>query len=108
MRTAGLRPISIVITGGTKVTREGNARHVPKRDLVGALQVLIQSSRLKAAKGLSDGQMLVHELQNFKYKISAAGNDTYAAWREGDHDDLVLAVALPVWFAQAKRVGKVL
>jgi hypothetical protein len=27
----------------------------------------------------------------------ATGHDSYEAWREGDHDDLVLAVALACW-----------
>ena len=27
-------------------------------------------------------------------------HDSYGAWREGQHDDLVLAVALAVWFAE--------
>ena len=32
-------------------------------------------------------------------KIIDNANDTYGAWREGTHDDLVLAVALAVWKA---------
>ena len=26
--------------------------------------------------------------------------DTYEAWREGDHDDLVLAAAIGIWWAE--------
>jgi hypothetical protein len=37
--------------------------------------------------------------------ISTA-HDSYEAWREGDHDDLVLATALACWRA-AKRRGAV-
>ncbi len=33
-------------------------------------------------------------LQNFKMKITLAGNDTYEAWRESDHDYGVLAAAM--------------
>ena len=33
-------------------------------------------------------------------KISETGKDSYGAWREGAHDDLVLAVALAVWKAK--------
>jgi hypothetical protein len=32
-----------------------------------------------------------------RVKISTAGHDSYSA-REGAHDDLVLAVAMAVWF----------
>jgi hypothetical protein len=30
-------------------------------------------------------------------KITPSGNEQYGAWREGEHDDLVLAVALACW-----------
>jgi hypothetical protein len=70
---------------------------VPKRDLIAAPQVLLQSRALKIAAELPEAETLVAELQNFRYEITRSGNDTYAAWREGDHDDLVLAVALAVW-----------
>ena len=36
------------------------------------------------------------ELQAFRVTLTARGRDTYAA-RSGEHDDLVLAVALAVW-----------
>ena len=34
----------------------------------------------------------MNELLNFEVKITAAANDTCSAWREGTHDDLVLAL----------------
>lgn len=37
-------------------------------------------------------------------KISASGHDTYEAWREGIHDDTVLATAIAIWYAE--RRGK--
>jgi hypothetical protein len=49
------------------------------------------------------GETLLAELQSFTVRISAAGNETFAALRERDHDDLVLATAMAVWFAE-KRV----
>ncbi len=51
--------------------------------------------------------MLVEELQNFKLKITTAGNDTYEAWRESDHDDLVLAAAMAAWYGE-KRLWSIL
>jgi hypothetical protein len=40
---------------------------------------------------------LVREARAFQMKISASGHDTYNA-RSGEHDDLLLAVAMPVWW----------
>ena len=33
-------------------------------------------------------------------QLSAAGHDSYGAWREKAHDDLVLAVAMAVWVGE--------
>jgi hypothetical protein len=92
---ADLHPITI--TGGDQVTRDGQAYRVPKRDLVGVVQVCLQTSRLKIASALPEAATLTAELQNFQVKITDAAHDTYGAWREGTHDDLVLAVALALW-----------
>ncbi len=45
---------------------------------------------------------MIEELQNFRIKFTKAGNDTYEAWRESDHDDLVLAAAMAAWFGEKK------
>ena len=43
---------------------------VPKRDLVGGLQVLLQSGRLKIASSLEHAETLRAELLNFRVKIN--------------------------------------
>ena len=98
----------VTITGGDSVTHEGSEYHVPKRDLVGALQVLLQTGALKIAAGVPLAQTFLAEMLNFKATINLRGHDTYEAgaggpgdaWREGKHDDLVLAVALACWYAE--------
>ena len=88
----------ITITGGIEVAKPAPGRYnVPKRDLVGIVQVLLQSRRLKVAEGLQEAATLVRELQNFQVKITESAHDTYGAWREGTHDDLVLSVAMGCW-----------
>ncbi len=85
---------------GEALTRDGSSYRVPKRDLVGVLQVLFQSGRIKVAGSLKEGETLLRELQRFRAKINlSTGHDSYEAWRESDHDDLVLAVALAAWYA---------
>jgi hypothetical protein len=41
-------------------------------------------------------EVLTRELEGFKVKITPAANETFGTWRDGEHDDLVLAVALAV------------
>ena len=97
---ARLKPVGIYIHGGDKASHDSRGWKVPKRDLVGCLQVLLQNQRLKIAPGpLSD--ILASEMLNFKVKIDpTTAHDSYSAWREADHDDLVLAVALACWYGE--------
>jgi hypothetical protein len=102
---ARLEPIHI--TAGSSVNYDKGVNYVPKRDLVSVVQVALQTDKLKIAPALPEAQTLVRELQNFQVKITEAANDTYGAWREGTHDDLVLAVALALWCGM-RPAGKVI
>jgi hypothetical protein len=98
---AGLNPIGVLIHGGDKASHEGGTWRVPKRDLVGSLQVLFQGGRLKISKKLPLSTVLQAELLNFKVKIDPkTAHDSYSAWREQEHDDLVLSVAMAAWWAE--------
>lgn len=100
-RQAGLDPVGVLIHGGDKASHEGDTWRVPKRDLVGSLQVLFQGGRLKISKKLPLASVLQNELLNFKVKIDpVTAHDSYSAWREADHDDLVLSVAMAAWWAE--------
>lgn len=85
----------------------GGTWRVPKRDLVMGLQVLLETGALRIAAGLNEGETFVKELTNIRVRVSGSGHDSYAAWREGTHDDLVLAAALACWRAKWPRVGHV-
>lgn len=104
LRAAELKPIAVTITGGDSVSRDGLDYRVPKRDLVSAVQVLLQAERLKIASSLKEAATLTAELLAFKVSISLKGHDSYGndvgPWRENPHDDLVLAVALAAWYGE--------
>ena len=104
VRAVGLDPVAVFIHGGERTVGAGKEWRVPKRELVGVLQVLFQAGRLKIAAGLELADTLGNELVNFKMTIDpATAHDSYAAWRERDHDDLVLALALACWYAEKAR-----
>jgi hypothetical protein len=101
MRKAGLKPVSVSITGGHDENYVGsNEWRIPKRNLVSTLAVCMQSGRLKVAPDLSEAETLVSELSNFRVKISSSGHDSYDSWRDSIHDDLCLAACLAVWWAE--------
>ncbi|MFO0796347.1 MAG: hypothetical protein U0804_02655 [Gemmataceae bacterium] len=76
---------------------------VPKKDLVGAVQAVLGTRRLKIAPGLPLAEVLAKELESFRVKVTADRNESFESWREKDHDDLVLALALAVWAGE--RLG---
>ncbi len=80
---------------------------VAKTQLIGAIRAVLESRRFKVSKDPTTGkpiefaEVLVRELQNFRERITEAANMTYEA-RQGTHDDLVLATALPVWLGSQR------
>jgi hypothetical protein len=108
LRQAGLSLIAVSLHGGDTVSHVGANYRVPKRDLVGAVQMPLQQQRLQFAEALPLTPVLTQELLSFKVKIDpATAHDSYSAWRERDHDDLVLALALALWWAERTARGRV-
>lgn len=92
--------VPVTITAGQQMSKKEDGWHVPKKDLVAVLQVLLQSERFEIVEGLKLKNVFLTELDNFRVKVTAAANETFGAWREGQHDDLILAVALAAWLAE--------
>jgi len=94
--------VPVTITSGHNARSEPDGSwHTPKKDLAGCVQMLLQSNRLLIAAELQEADILRRELHNFKVKITTAANEVFGTWREGEHDDLVLAVALACWVAES-------
>ncbi len=87
---------AVVITGGAREHQSGNVWYVPKRDLIGGLQLLLEKGDVRIAKGLRDVGALVRELVDMR-----------SATLQGaaEHDDLVMAVALACWAAGRPKIG---
>jgi hypothetical protein len=68
--------------------------------------VLLQTQRLAFVEGLRDTPTLIRELLDFRAKHPHQTDHASDAWREGQHDDLVLAVAVAVWVAERPRPSK--
>jgi hypothetical protein len=103
-RAAGLKPVAVQVHGGQIASYDKGSWHIPKRDLVSSAKRLLGEKTLKIADGLQHGDTLITELQNFSVNINiATGHDSYEAWREGVHDDLVFALSLTCWWALRKK-----
>src|SRR5947209_12997405 len=109
LRRAGLEcPIYPAISTGADAETNANGYYrVPKRDLIVGLQVLLQRGGLQIASGMRLGPALVEEMAAMRVKQTATGHEQFGAWREGEHDDLVFAVALAHWGAKKAYPGRV-
>ncbi len=99
-RNAGLSPYLIQVVAGEEVSQEGSLYRVPKKELVSTAQILLQTSRLRIARGMSLSKLLVRELSTFRMKVSLSQkDDPPTVWREGTADDLVLGLSIALWIA---------
>jgi hypothetical protein len=94
------RMLPAIITAGHVETKSNGFYHVPKRDLIVGLQVLLQRGALQIAAGMAYGGTLVEEMASMRVRQTGKGHEQFGAWREGEHDDLVFAVALAHWGAK--------
>ena len=99
LRQSVAEVIAVTITAGEESTLKDGMWYVPKRELVGALVAAVENDRLQIASGLRYAAALVGELQAFRRQVTGAGRAAYGA-ETGPHDDLVVAVALAVWWGE--------
>jgi hypothetical protein len=90
----------ITLSSGHAILHERGGYIVPKKELIGTLQVLLQTRRLHVARELPDAPMFLRELETFRVRVTTAGSEATEAWREGINDDLVFAVGLAAWVAE--------
>ena len=57
---------------------------------------------LGISRSLKEADLLVDELNNFKARVTLVRDATVESWREGPHDDLVLAIGLAAWRGEAE------
>jgi len=101
IRAAGLgrNLIPVVITSGDSVTKTSTGSYgVPKRELITGLQIAFEARQLEISAGLGGSvELLIGELMAMRTQTTPAGNEKFGVWRDGLHDDLVLATALAWW-----------
>ena len=96
----------IVITSGHAITidKTTGETHVPKKELVSTLLVLLEASLVKWTSPKERGALPLisrfeKELADFRTHVTRSRNETFGA-DSSQHDDLVLAVALAAWLGE--------
>src|SRR5215472_12430465 len=95
----GLSPIGLTISGGDSVHWDGRYVTVPKMRLLTGLLSICHRDELEISRRLRDYVELRRQLQNIGTMATDAG--TGETWRaRRGHDDLAIAVAMPVWYLE--------
>jgi hypothetical protein len=89
---------AVMISGGPRA--RGDV--VPKQDLMAELLVLLENGQLTIGN-LREGARLKKELMEVRTRVSASGRRRVGADGEGEHDDLVMALALACWSAKGRE-----
>jgi hypothetical protein len=96
----------VLITSGAEQHLTNGVWHVPKVDLLAGVQAALETGELRIARRMRETQTLVQEMMDVRVKLRGSGGMRLGADGFGQHDDLVLAVALACWAARRGTVGE--
>jgi hypothetical protein len=95
------RLVPVTLTAGHRASpAAGGGWLLPRQEAIATLQVLLQARRLQVAPLMPHAAALARELEAFRTRSPDAGRDPSAAGQDGEHADLVLALALAAWAAE--------
>jgi hypothetical protein len=93
----------VTITSGDHAHSQGEHWNVPKRDLLTNLLVLLEAGELRIPRRLGEAGALIRELSSVEMRHRPGGGLGIGAEGRGEHDDLVIAVALACWKGKRKE-----
>ena len=105
-REDGMNPIEIVITAGESHSTRRNGYNVGKNELISALQRVIGCGELRISAELPLAPILLEEATRMEVKQNPTTGNLTFRHRDGEKDDLVLALAQGLWVARHRRRGK--
>jgi hypothetical protein len=94
----------VVITGGETEGMNNGAWHVPKTNLIAALEVLLDREALKVSTAPPDSELLRKQLRDLRATPARDGRSYRYAAPNSEHDDIALALALACW--RARRLDR--
>lgn len=100
-----LYPIAVTITGGAKVNVDERGYNVPKTIIVDVFTAIFQTERIRlhTEEEMPLVGRLREQVQHFTGKLTRTGAQTYSADQEQVHDDLVMCLAMGLWYAEYSK-----
>jgi len=91
-----LNPYGIVSTGGNAPTQSPWGMNVPKKDLIDNFTLLFSQERIKIPRTLEHYDKFEEQYNNFV----RLANGGYGNLDESIHDDIVMGVAVALWYGE--------
>ena len=101
-RAKGVCPVAASITAGNSLSAAAGVYHLGKARLIGMFLAAFDSGRVQINPNLPIYPQLERELINYRAEITDQGYAKFEA-RQGEHDDLLFALALAVWWGEEAR-----
>ena len=101
LRRIGLRPISITITDGSRITGGRRAWNVPHRMIYEEVFKIFSAERYRIAEGLGHRETLLGELQRCEVRRTERGHAHYGVFDGQDgHGDLLVSLGIASLLAE--------
>jgi hypothetical protein len=98
-RAKGIRAKAVTITAGNGLNREGYIFHLGKARLIGKFLGAFDAGKVHVNPNMPIWPQVEREMLSFRAEMSAQGRVKMEA-EQGEHDDLLFALALCVWYGE--------
>lgn len=105
LHTKGLRLKAVTITSGESFSQKGSIFHVGKARLIGTFLGAFDGGKVQVNPNMPIWPQLEKEMLSYRAEISAQGRAKFEA-EEGEHDDMIFALAQAIWFGEEAKRGK--
>lgn len=95
-----LEPVTIHGGRNSGRSEDGRGWSVSKIDLIGAVQAVMGEGRLRIVRSLQHADTLRREFQDYRVRIAPTGHESFDA-RSGQHDDIVIALGMCIWYGES-------
>lgn len=105
MAAKGIRPKAVTITVGEAYSRVGSQIHIGKARLIGTFLGAFDAGKVRVNPNMPIWPALEREMLSFRAEMSAQGRAKFEA-EQGEHDDMLFALAMAVWYGEEVLRGK--
>ena len=101
----GVRLKAVTITVGEAYNRTGSLISIGKARLIGSFLGAFDAGKVRVNPNMPIWPALEREMLSFRAEMSAQGRAKFEA-EQGEHDDMLFALAMAVWYGEEVLRGK--